>query len=412
MKEKNNEAKGYKLSPLGQIPDDWEVKQIGEFAKLFSGGTPSTSMQEYYNGNIPFIKSGEIYFDQTDQRITDEALKNSSAKMVNKGDILYALYGANSGEVAISKLNGAINQAILCIRHNQDCDKLFLYSFLLSRKESIVRSYLQGGQGNLSADIVKSIPIVFPPLKEQTAIANLLSTWDNAINILTQLIAQKELRKKWLMQKLLTGKKRLKGFEGEWGEVKLSHLFERVTRRNTEANTNVVTISAQRGFIRQDDYFNKTVASDITDNYFLVERGEFCYNKSYSNGYPWGATKRLNDFNKAVVTTLYICFGIKDKTTTSGDFFEQYFESGSLEKGLMKIAHEGGRAHGLLNVTPSDFFEIKILIPEFKEQQAIANVLQTATNEVNILQKRLKNIKEQKKGLMQVLLSGKKRLKV
>lgn len=238
----------------------------------------------------------------------------------------------------------------------------------------------------------------------------MLSTADAAIHTTEKLIAQKELRKKWLMQQLLTGKKRLKGFEGEWKEKKLSDLFDRVTRKNTEGNTTVVTISAQRGFVRQTDFFKKNIASEITANYFLVENGEFCYNKSYSNGYPWGATKRLNDFDKAVVTTLYICFGVKDKSKTDPDFFEQYFNANLLDKGLTKIAHEGGRAHGLLNVTPSDFFSLKVSVPSYEEQTAIAQVLQAADKEISLLKTKAEKLREQKKGLMQVLLTGKKRL--
>jgi type I restriction enzyme S subunit len=211
------------------------------------------------------------------------------------------------------------------------------------------------------------------------------------------------------MQQLLTGKRRLKGFEGAWKEVRMKDVFERVTRKNIEGNTNVITISAQRGFVRQDDFFNKIVASEILDNYFLVQKGEFCYNKSYSNGYPWGATKRLNDFEKAVVTTLYICFGLKNEHN-SGDFFEQYFEANLLDKGLTKIAHEGGRAHGLLNVTPSDFFDLKITIPTQKEQTAVACILQTADQEIQLLKAKAEKMKEQKKGMMQVLLTGKIRL--
>jgi len=143
-----------------------------------------------------------------------------------------------------------------------------------------------------------------------------------------------------------------------------------------------------------------------------VEKGEFCYNKSYSNGYPWGATKRLNDFEKAVVTTLYICFGIIDTSKTNGDFFEQYFGANSLDRGLTKIAHEGGRAHGLLNVTPSDFFSLKIMIPEYEEQTAIAQILQAADKETQLLKAKTEKLREQKKGMMQLLLTGKKRLKI
>ncbi|MEI6143219.1 MAG: restriction endonuclease subunit S [Mariniphaga sp.] len=294
---------------------------------------------------------------------------------------------------------------------------------------------------NYPLSIVKSLP-------EQHAIAHVLGLMDAAINKNNQLIAQKELQKKWLMQNLLTGKKRLNqdlqngkkhlnqdlqndrmdrigskdnsvhsvnpvnSDSDNWKEVRLGDIFERVTRKNEECNLNVVTISAQRGFIRQTDFFNKTIASEITDNYFLVERGEFCYNKSYSNGYPWGATKRLNDFDKAVVTTLYICFGLKNHKKNSGDFFEQFFEANLLDKGLTKIAHEGGRAHGLLNVTPSDFFSLKVLIPNMAEQTAIAKVLQAADKELQLLKSKTEKLREQKKGMMQVLLTGKKRLKV
>jgi len=212
----------------------------------------------------------------------------------------------------------------MALRSKQGTSNLFIYYSML-QKEYLFKELAKGNMipGLTRSDIL-SAKILTPPYSEQRAISRLLDLMDSAINQHNLLIAQKELRKKWLMQNLLTGKKRLKGFGGEWKNTTLSKLFERVTRKNTEVNTNVVTISAQRGFVRQTDFFNKSIASEITNNYFLVEKGEFCYNKSYSNGYPWGATKRLNDYDKAVVTTLYICFGIMDETKTNGDFFEQY----------------------------------------------------------------------------------------
>lgn len=143
-----------------------------------------------------------------------------------------------------------------------------------------------------------------------------------------------------------------------------------------------------------------------------MEKGEFCYNKSYCNGYPWGATKRLNSFEKAVVTTLYICFRLKNPDLESGDFFEHYFEFNSLDSGLIKIANEGGRAHGLLNVTPSDFFALIINVPGFEEQNAIANILHIADEEIYLQKQKLELLIKQKKGLMQVLLTGMKRLNI
>lgn len=125
--------------------DEWKSYRIGDISKTYSGGTPSTSKKVYYYGNIPFIKSGEINKSCTEQYINEDAINNSSAKKVKKGDLLLALYGATSGEVAISKIDGAINQAVLKIDNNMD--NYFQYNYFLKYKEKIIHKYLQGGQG-------------------------------------------------------------------------------------------------------------------------------------------------------------------------------------------------------------------------------------------------------------------------
>lgn len=402
---------GYKNSPLGIIPNEWEVKRLGEISQMFSGGTPKSTEQMYFNGEIPFIKSGEISNAKTEQYLSELGLKNSSAKLIERGDLLYALYGATSGECALSKISGAINQAILCIRPTKDVDRYFLLSFLQKGKEYYYNSYLQGGQGNLSADIVKGYKILTPPLPEQRKIAEVLSTWDRAIEKQTLLVEKLELRKKGLMQQLLTGKKRLPGFSEEWKKVKLGDIAKRIVRKNNIECSNVVTISAQKGFVRQTDFFNKKIASETVENYYLVKRDEFCYNKSYCNGFPMGAIKRLKEFDQAVVTTLYICFSIQPERA-SLDFIEQYFSLGLLNRGLMKIANEGGRAHGLLNVTPNDFFNTELMLPPFDEQKAISSILLNAHEEVIFAKSKLEFLRKEKKGLMQVLLTGKKRVRL
>lgn len=402
---------GYKNSPLGIIPNEWEVKRLGEISQMFSGGTPKSTEQMYFNGEIPFIKSGEISNAKTEQYLSELGLKNSSAKLIERGDLLYALYGATSGECALSKISGAINQAILCIRPTKDVDRYFLLSFLQKGKEYYYNSYLQGGQGNLSADIVKGYKILTPPLPEQRKIAEVLSTWDRAIEKQMLLVEKLELRKKGLMQQLLTGKKRLHGFSEEWKKVKLGDIAKRIVRKNNIECSNVVTISAQKGFVRQTDFFNKKIASETVENYYLVKRDEFCYNKSYCNGFPMGAIKRLKEFDQAVVTTLYICFSIQPERA-SLDFIEQYFSLGLLNRGLMKIANEGGRAHGLLNVTPNDFFNTELMLPPFDEQKAISSILLNAHEEVIFAKSKLEFLRKEKKGLMQVLLTGKKRVRL
>jgi type I restriction enzyme, S subunit len=162
--------------------------------KSFSGGTPLTTKKEYYSGDIPFIRSAEIDRNSTELFLTSEGLKNSAAKMVGKGDVLFALYGANSGDVALSKQDGAINQAILCLRSESSND--FIYQFLSFKKNWIIKKYIQGGQGNLSGEIVKSIHLPFPKPEEQQKIADCLSSIDDLISAQSQNVEALKIHKK------------------------------------------------------------------------------------------------------------------------------------------------------------------------------------------------------------------------
>lgn len=378
-----------------EIPNDWEVKELISLCEICYGKEQKNVVEK--DGEYEIYGTGGV-------------VGRANKFIYDKPSILIGRKGSINTPVLITKPFWAIDTTYYTkMKNGISIDWLYYKLFFIG-----LRRYNEAsGVPSLSRENLYRIKFHVPKIPEQKAIAQLLSTWDDAITKTQSLIAKKEQRKKWLMQNLLTGKKRLKGFEKKkWKDVRLKDLFERITRKNSVGNTNVVTISAQRGFVRQTDFFNKTIASELLDNYFLVDNGEFCYNKSYSNGYPWGATKRLKDFDKAVVTTLYICFGIKDTNKTSGDFFEQFFEANLLDKGLMKIAHEGGRAHGLLNVTPSDFFELKIRVPNCDEQIAIAKVFRNADTEIQLIKNKLEKLKGQKKGLMQVLLTGKKRLKI
>ena len=162
-----------------EFQGEWEKCKLSEICTFFSGGTPSSSNKDFYGGNIAFIRSGELHADSTELFITQAGFDSSSAKMVEVGDLLLAMYGATSGDIAVSKIKGAINQAILCIRTKQN--KKFIESVWNKHVSKNLRKYLQGGQGNLSADIVKGISFFFPTLKEQEKIANLVSLLDERI---------------------------------------------------------------------------------------------------------------------------------------------------------------------------------------------------------------------------------------
>ena len=180
----------------------WEQRKLGAITDSFSGGTPTAGKAEYYGGEIPFIRSGEISSDSTELFITDAGLNNSSAKMVGIGDILYALYGATSGETSISRINGAINQAILAIRPTKGDDPYMIVQWLKKQKETIISTYLQGGQGNLSGSIVKDLLITLPKNKdEQAKVGSFFKQLDHLITLHQRKIDKlKNLKKAMLDQ--------------------------------------------------------------------------------------------------------------------------------------------------------------------------------------------------------------------
>ena len=162
----------------------------------------------------------------------------------------------------------------------------------------------------------------------------------------------------------------------DWRAVHFNELFERVNRKNIENNKNVLTISAQYGLINQKNFFNKEIASEDKSNYYLLYRGEFAYNKSYSNGYPFGAIKALECYEKGIVSPLYICFSKTEKNKQPG-YYMQFFESGLFNREIKSIAQEGARNHGLLNISVDDFFNTLVLFPPLPEQKKISKILET-----------------------------------
>ena len=189
----------------------------------------------------------------------------------------------------------------------------------------------------------------------------------------------------------------------DWGEVRFHDMFSRVVQKNKEGNTNVLTISAQYGLINQNDFFNKTVASDDKSNYYLMKKGEFAYNKSYSNGYPFGALKRLDFYDKGIVSPLYICFAANENNKCP-DFYVHYFEAGLMNGEIQAFAQEGARNHGLLNISVDDFFNSNLLNPPIGEQKKIAEILATQDKVIELKEKLIAEKQSQKKYLMSVLL--------
>lgn len=199
---------------------------------------------------------------------------------------------------------------------------------------------------------------------------------------------------------------RFPGFTEPWEQRKLGEVAVRVTRKNKDLESTLpLTISAQDGLIDQNEFFNKTVASRDVSGYYLVKNGEFAYNKSYSNGYPWGAVKRLDRYEMGVLSTLYIVF---KPTNIDSDFLTKYYDGNNWHKEVSKHAAEGARNHGLLNIAASDFFETKLTIPlSKKEQEQIGLFFNNMDNLITLHQRKLNHLKDKKKGLLQKMFPKK-----
>lgn len=389
---------GYKPSPLGLIPEDWEVKRLGDFSLFFSGGTPKSGNPLFYNGDIPFIRSGEINKGKTELFLSQEGVDNSSAKLVEEGDILYALYGANSGQCSLSKIQGAINQAILCIRPK--ANKYYVMSVLQLNKEHYYNSFLQGGQGNLSGEIVSNYRLAIPPIEEQERICNVLQLWDTAIAKQTALIEQLTLRKRGLMQQLLTGKKRLKGFRGEWKEVRLGEVFDE--RNETKCdNLSLLSITGDKGVIYQSESDKRDVSNEDKSKYKRICPNDIGYNTMRM----WQGRSALSEL-EGIVSPAYTI--VTPKNSIDVRFMAMLIQQPRVVYSFW--THSQGLVSDTLNCKYPDFSQVKVSIPSKEEQTAIANFFVGLDKEIELAKERLLHLQKQKRGLMQVLLSGKKRI--
>ncbi len=206
----------------------------------------------------------------------------------------------------------------------------------------------------------------------------------------------------------MTPQLRFPEFNDGWQVKKLGDVFERVTRKNKENNQNILTISAQDGLVSQEKFFSKIVAAKNVTTYYLLHRNDYAYNKSYSKGYPMGAIKRLSKDDKGVVSTLYICFSSKQGAEL---FFDQYFEAGKLNTEIEKIAQEGARNHGLLNMSVGDFFSMTLTVPSKPEQEKIADFLTAVDERIAVGEKKLELLETYKRGVMQQIFSQQVRFK-
>lgn len=330
--------------------------------------------------------------------------------LVKQGDLVYNMMRMWQGAVGVALEDGIVSPAYVVCAPKDGIDSLYIY-FLIKTAHSLKK--LTDYSHGITSDRLRlyfqdfsKIPIAIHSPPTQKKLALLFDICNKEIKLIEYLIAANQKRRNWLMQQLLTSKKRLPGFAGTWEEVRLSELFKPVRRKNDKSSTHVLTASGEHGLVDQAEYFNRNVSGVSLEGYYLLQRGEFAYNRSSMNGYPYGAIKRLDEYDEGVLSTLYICFKPNSHACHS-DYYKHIFEGGILNRQLRKVVQVGARAHGLLNVTLHDFFSLKVPCPSLDEQHKIASTIDVADREIDILSSQLKSLREQKRGFMQQLLSDK-----
>jgi type I restriction enzyme, S subunit len=379
------------------IPDGWKRKNLGEIADISSGSTPLRQKDEYWKeGTIPWVTTGEIDYqiiELAKEKITELALKECSLKIYDRGTILMAMYGQGitRGRIALLGINAATNQACCAISVNSSANTKFIY-FQLEHLYSEIRKLGHGGnQQNLNGQIIKQIPIMFPPLLEQCRIAEILGVWDESIDLLEKLIGRVRSRKQGLMQQLLTGKKRFKEFEGsEWKTVELSKLFTLTSGKTKPKNiaehsngNKLFPVYGGNGIIGYTD-----IPLVNNPNFIVGRVGEYCGTIRYVSSSCWITDNAL--YAKAILSNISVRFMV---------YKLQHFD-------LSKLRTKGGQP--LISQEP--IYSSKVSIPSLPEQEKIADVLSAADEEISTLEKQLAAYKQQKLGLMQQLLTGRIRI--
>ena len=395
MTHDTNIPQGYKATALGIIPQEWEVRPLNYLGAICSGGTPDTEVAEYWNGDIAWCTPSDItkldtkYIESTEVKITAKGLKESSATLLPPRSIVVCTR-ATIGNAAICNTEIATNQGFKNIIPNEKTNPEWLYYIIIYSKPRLVRF----GCGSTFLEVSKKdfsrFKIAVPPLAEQRKIAEVLSVWDEAIEKQARLIEKLALRKRGLMQRLLSAKLRLPGFSGPWKELKINKIT--IIRKGEQVNKDVLFSNAKypviNGGITPSGYLDiyNTKANTIT----ISEGGNSCGYVNFMTTPFWSGGH---------------CYTIEAKDGINNLFIYQLLKNN--EKYIMSLRV----GSGLPNIQIKDLGNLKFMIPTYQEQTAIAEVLTASDREIELAKEKLERLRRQKRGLMQQLLTGKKRVK-
>ena len=407
-----NVPEGYQKTILGIAPLSWKTGRINEICTLSSGSTPRRDNADNFVGEILWVTSGELkkrIIIDTLEKISEAAASTSNMAMYEPGAVVIAIYGLEAagirGTASIIGKRCTISQACMAFTEFSKVDNTFFYYWYLNNGQVIGLRYAQGTkQQNLSTDIVGAFPICFPNLKEQRKIAEILTTQDRVIELKEKLLAEKQRQKKYLMQQLLTGKKRFPRFEGEWRKVKLNEvLFER-KEKNIAQDHRICSVAVQKGVVDQVEHLGRSYAAADTSNYGVAHYGDIIYTKSPTGDFPYGIIKQSHMHEDVAVSPLY---GIYEPACYElGHILHTYFSYAiNCSNYLLPIIQKG--AKNTINISNDVFVSKSLYLPtDYEEQQVLAQIFITADKEIALLRQDLEREKQKKKALMQLLLTG------
>ncbi|WP_412499525.1 restriction endonuclease subunit S [Shewanella indica] len=411
--------------------------KISDIATSYAGGTPKRTVAGYYNGTIPWVKSGEINsvnIFSSEEKITDEGLRNSSAKLVEPGAILVAMYGATAGKVGRLHIEATTNQAVLSVRSKNSnvISNDYLFWLLTFASEELIKQCQGAAQPNLSKQLIDGYQILYPSITEQQKIAEVLSTVDKKIDLIDQKIAETEKLKTGLMQKLFSEGVGVQDENGNWqphtefqdspfGKIPKSWSVETLGEHTIKVGSGVTPKGGSKAYVdtgiplirSQNVLFGKFKLDDvafITEQQHEKMKGSQLQPKDVLLNITGASIGRCAvlpaDFEEGNVNQ-HVCI-IRMSQAITPEFCGWFLNSNLGQKQIWNL-QAGGNREGL-NFQQIRSFRIPVLTIE--EQCSIVEILSTVSDKLNLLEQQKAETQQLKKGLMQKLLTGEWRVPV
>lgn len=401
----------YVKTALGLAPTDW---------KRYTFGDIYTERKEPGDENLPLlmvsihsgVSDGEVDAAELPKQVKRIEDKSQYKKAVS-GDLVFNMMRAWQGAIGTVRTTGMVSPAYIVAEPNDKAYPLFMDYY--SRTPQMINQIDRQSYGvtdfrkRLYWDSFAPISCTLPPIEEQQKIATILTTQDRVIELKEKRLAEKQRQKKYLMQQLLTGKKRLPGFSGEWKNIKLCEVLSERKEKNVEQNLRICSVAVQKGVVDQVEHLGRSYAANDTSNYSVAHYGDIIYTKSPTGDFLYGIVKQNLLQETVAVSPLYGVF--TPLTFGLGYFLHTYFQSAICARNyLLPIVQKG--AKNTINITNDTFISSKLYLPlDVEEQKAIADTFIAADREIELLRQDIRQEKQKKKALMQLLLTGIVRVK-